>query len=250
MPVSNSFQCPYCLHHTVAEVHKTVRQGTITLLESVHGKTRVSLTSQVCGNAACRKLTLSGWLQVYEDLGANRIKILEQLNFWRLLPDSTAMPQPDYIPQAIRDDYEEACKIRNLSPKASATLSRRCLQGMIRDFWKIRKKNLAQAINALKPEVDGTTWKAIEAVRKVGNIGAHMEKNIDLIVEVEPKEAGLLIGLIERLFREWYVARHERQQSMDALIEMAEGKEKARKGQAAEPQATAEPAEPQAAEPN
>jgi hypothetical protein len=50
------------------------------------------------------------------------------------------MPLPDYIPEQIKDDYYEACSILNLSPKASATLARRCLQGMIRDFWGITKK--------------------------------------------------------------------------------------------------------------
>ncbi|MCB1884663.1 MAG: DUF4145 domain-containing protein [Geminicoccaceae bacterium] len=29
-----------------------------------------------------------------------------------------------------------------MSPKASATLSRRCLQSMIRDFWTISKDTL------------------------------------------------------------------------------------------------------------
>ncbi|MGT2429378.1 hypothetical protein ACU4HD_12705 [Cupriavidus basilensis] len=43
------------------------------------------------------------------------------------------------------------------------------------------------------------TWDSIEAVRKIGNIGARMEKDIDVIVDVEPEEAGLLIGLIESL---------------------------------------------------
>jgi hypothetical protein len=182
-------------------------------------------------NIACRKLSVGVGLYPFKYVSGDKVEYGKELQSWRLLPDSMAKPQPDYIPQQIRDDYYEACKIRDLSAKAAATLARRCLQGMIKDFWGIKKRNLAQAINALKPKVDGTTWQAIEAVRKVGNIGAHMEKNIDLIIDVEPKEAGLLIGLIERLFTEWYVARHERDQSMGALVAMARQKEKARKGE-------------------
>ncbi len=49
-----------------------------------------------------------------------------------------------------------------------------------------------------------------------------------------------LEALIERLFKEWYVAKHERDQSMSALIAMAGQKEKARKGGAGA--AEAEPA--------
>jgi len=61
-------------------------------------------------------------------------------------------------------------------------------------------------------------------------LGDEVSTRINLIVEVEPKEAGLLIGLIERLFKEWYVAKHEREESMTALVAMAGQKEKARKG--------------------
>ena len=55
------------------------------------------------------------------------------------------------------------------------------------------------------------TWDAIDAVRKVGNIGAHIEKDINVIIDVEPREAELLIGLIEMLLKDWYVVREERQ---------------------------------------
>jgi len=39
--------------------------------------------------------------------------------------------------------------------------------------------------------VDPLTWEAIDAVRKLGNIGAHMEKDINVIVDVDPEEAEL-----------------------------------------------------------
>jgi len=44
-------------------------------------------------------------------------------------------------------------------------------------------------------------------VRQIGNTGAHMEADINVIVDVEPDEAQLLIELVELLFVEWYVAR-------------------------------------------
>ncbi len=231
----NSFQCPYCLHYSVVREDQSKKVAAVSLLESASGATRLVVTNWACQNSDCGRLSVHAELFPYtlepnlRGTG-NQVVYGERLHFWRLLPDSLAKPQPEYIPQQIRDDYYEACQIRDLSAKAAATLSRRCLQGMIRDFWGIKKKNLSQAITALKPHVDGTTWKAIEAVRKVGNIGAHMEKDINLIIDVDPKEAGLLIDLIERLLKEWYVARHDREQSMGALLSMAGQKEKARKG--------------------
>ena len=100
---------------------------------------------------------------------------------WVLIPQSDAHVLPDYVPRAIVEDYNEACAIRALSPKASATLARRCLQGMIRDFWGIKKDTLCQEVVALKEKVPPKTWEAIDVVRSMGNIGAHMEKDINVI---------------------------------------------------------------------
>lgn len=143
---------------------------------------------------------------------------------WQLRPSSSAKVLPEYVPRPIIDDYTEACIIRDLSPKASATLSRRCLQGIIRDFWGISKNRLVDEINELKTKIDPATWQAIDAVRNIGNIGAHMEKDINLVIDVEPEEAQLLIGLIEILLKDWYVARHERQAHLAGIVALAESK--------------------------
>lgn len=152
-----------------------------------------------------------------------------------LAPQGSAKPQPDYIPFGIRDDCYEACLIRDLSPKASATLTRRCLQGMIRDFAGISRGRLWDEIVELRKALeDGSvdrsvtpeTVEAIDHVRCVGNIGAHMEKEIDQIVPVDPGEAQALIELVEMLFDEWYGAREKRRARL-ARVEAIAGEKKA-----------------------
>jgi hypothetical protein len=44
-----------------------------------------------------------------------------------------------------------------------------------------------------------------------------MEKDINVIIEIDPGEAQALIDLIELLFQEWYVAREERQLRLSRL---------------------------------
>lgn len=141
-----------------------------------------------------------------------------------LIPNSHAKQFPEYIPEAIRKDYEEAYSIVNLSPKASATLSRRCLQGMIRDFYGITKSRLIDEINALQTIIPATQWKAIDALRSIGNIGAHMEKDIDTIIDVDPDEAEKLLLLIELLIDKWYVARHEEEELLKSITTIANNK--------------------------
>jgi hypothetical protein len=144
-------------------------------------------------------------------------------------PKSIAYKFPDYIPQAIRSDYEEACSIVNLSPKASATLSRRCLQGMIRDFFQVSKANLFEEINAIKDKIPTEQWAVLDGLRRIGNIGAHMERDINLIVDIEPGEAQKLIKLIELLLQQWYIERHNQQELYADIIGIDQAKQQERK---------------------
>jgi hypothetical protein len=82
-------------------------------------------------------------------------------------------------------------------------------------------------IEQVREKLDPGVWDAIEAVRKVGNIGAHMEKDINLMVDVEPREAQLLIGLIETLLRDWYIAREERKARLSQIAELVARKKPA-----------------------
>lgn len=146
-----------------------------------------------------------------------------------IIPSSLAKQFPDYVPQSIRKDYEEACQIVNLSPKASATLSRRCLQGMIRDYWQItNKKSLYDEIEAINDKVDPQVKKVLNGVRQIGNIGAHMEKDINLIVDIDPNEAEKLIKLIEYLIEQWYIKRNETEELLNSIIEINDEKQSVR----------------------
>lgn len=186
----------------------------------------------VCPNPKCEKFTLS--LFMYEAKyttyvgGGGRFEQGDLLKEWNLIPPSSAKVFPEYVPKVIRDDYTEACAIRDLSPKASATLSRRCLQGMIRDFWKVSKSRLVDEIDAIRDKLDTETEAAIDAVWKIGNIGAHMEKDINVIVDVDPKEAQLLIGLIELLVKDWYIAKHNRVERLKEIVAVGEAKKAAK----------------------
>jgi len=213
--------CPYCNrpctvgNHDVSDIH-----GSKTAISDEYGYYITNTRVIVCPNTECRQQTISLTITRVDQYG-NPGDILFH---WELLPESEAKPFPEYIPLQIRNDYTEACLIKSKSPKASATLSRRCLQGIIRDFWKITKARLVDEINELEGKIDPITWDAINSVRHVGNIGAHMEKDVNLIVDVDEDEAGLLIWLIETLLTDWYIQRYERQQRMSSVVQLAEKK--------------------------
>jgi len=232
-----SWVCPHCGRAaTIGDEDIRVYNSALDI-KNTDGYRILTSVFIVCPNPECRRFTLTAELKEVETVfrpdgaGVPNYNKLEVLRRWDLIPESKAKSFPNYIPKPILDDYNEACLIRDLSPKASATLSRRCLQGIIRDFWrgKIRPGRLAKEIEQLEDKVDNDTWKAIDGVRSVGNIGAHMEEDINVIVDVEPHEAQLLVELIEILLKDWYVAREQKRLHLEAIRKLSAEKESARK---------------------
>lgn len=226
--MTNSFLCPYCgitmpvtTDTSVTRYPSFACTNDRSLIESRASNTYtnscVALTFNKCPACGQFSLSIKGMGHFVEDVDM------------QIRPHSLAKQYPAYIPLAIRNDYEEACAIVNLSPKASATLSRRCLQGMIRDFWNINESNLAKAIEKLQNKIPSTQWQVIDGIRRIGNIGAHMEKDINLIVDIEPDEAQKLIKLIEHLLEHWYIDKYETQQLYSDIIGIDELKQSERK---------------------
>jgi hypothetical protein len=238
-----NWTCPHCNRpQTQGKADSQSGHHHFYLDSLAEGSIGLSYFAQRCVNPDCKHLTLH--VSVGEDevtrtpAGTqHRLSTLGQ-RLWTgyLLPRGSAKPQPSYIPRAIIEDYIEACLIRDLSPKASATLARRCLQGIIRDFAKISKSRLVDEIAELRrmvsdagapPGVTPESVEAIDHVRGIGNIGAHMAKDVDVIVAIDPDEAQLLIELIETLFDEWYVARNSRQERLSKIAQLSAEKKRA-----------------------
>ena len=235
---SFSWTCPYCNRMTTI-TDSNITQSEHPFLQAFQDDCFVLVTNVIiCPNRECQEYTITAVLQegfkgtytIHNVSGIYPISGEDPILSWNIKPQSYAKQFPNYIPKAIIVYYEEACLIKNLSPKASATLARRCLQGIIRDFWKVNERNLFEEINAIQGTVDPQTWQAIDAVRSIGNIGAHMEKDINLIVDVEPKEAEALIRLIEIVIEDWYIAKHEREKALANVIGIGNQKSKEQKG--------------------
>lgn len=167
-----------------------------------------------CNNQNCQKVSITSFCDDKQ---------------FDIEPEFTCKKYPTYIPEQIRNDYEEAVSIIDKSPKASATLFRRCLQGMIHDYWDIKEKNLNAEITSLKDKVPTSQWNAIDGLRNLGNIGAHMEKDINLIIDIDPQEAVKLQKLVELLIEKWYIARHDEQEIYKAIVDCSNEKEGQRK---------------------
>ena len=101
---------------------------------------------------------------------------------------------------------------------------------MVRDFWEIRKNTLFDEVSELKNHIPPDLWMAIDGLRQLGNVGAHMEKDTSLIIDIDPDEAIQLIKLIELLIKEWYINREDRRILFEEIVQVSEEKQVQRKG--------------------
>src|SRR5438105_570511 len=77
---------------------------------------------------------------------------------------------PD-VPNKYAEDYNEACLVLADSPKASAALSRRCLQLLLRDESKVKPQDLYSEIQEIldRDNLPSHIAESIDAVRNIGN---------------------------------------------------------------------------------
>ncbi|MGH9708109.1 MAG: DUF4145 domain-containing protein [Candidatus Acidiferrales bacterium] len=81
--------------------------------------------------------------------------------------------------------------MRPLSGKASAALSRRCLQSLLREVAGTKSKDLSDQIEDVLDTLPAFLREQIDAVRIIGNFAAHPQKSKTTgeIIDVEPGEA-------------------------------------------------------------
>ncbi len=128
---------------------------------------------------------------------------------------------PNVIPTKIAQDYTEACVVLADSPKASAALSRRCLQIILREHAKVKHQDLSKEIDDVLASKQLPEYLAgdIDAVRHIGNFAAHPIKSTSSgeIVDVEPGEAEWQLDVLEGLFDFYFIGPAESKKKRDAL---------------------------------
>lgn len=142
----------------------------------------------------------------------------------RLLGYPKRLSRPDpppEVPAQFAADYKEAAAVVALSPKASAALSRRCLQHLLRDKAGVKKADLAKEIEEVitSKSLPSHLTDAIDAVRNIGNFAAHPIKSTASgeVVDVEPGEAEWTLDVLDGLFDFYFVQPALLQKRRDAL---------------------------------
>jgi hypothetical protein len=204
-------KCPHCL----IQFHDQV--NTIQLGED--STSEWNLNQRLC--AKCGKFIFS-LKERYERYVVGNANWYHKSREFYCYPRAVSRsPLSGDVPEQFAADYREACLTLSDSPKASAALSRRCLQHILREAAKVKHGNLADEIQSV---IDSKTLpthlvESLDAVRNIGNFAAHAikSKSSGEVLDVEPGEAEWNLDVLESLFDFYFVQPAEIKRKRDAL---------------------------------
>lgn len=134
------------------------------------------------------------------------IKIEGKVHHRLVHPFNVVRTAPPEVPRDIREDFQEAAAVLSVSEKASAALSRRCLQNLLNEKG-ITGKNLSDQIDVVLSKLPTDLAENVDYIRVVGNFAAHPMKSQSMgtVVDVESGEASWNLDVLEDLFDFFYV---------------------------------------------
>ena len=194
-------QCPRCNLSFITD-----EENDVFLDEDAHG-IGWWILSDFC--PGCKLLAV--WLATGPDKGTHGHPDLSstKVEVQVLFPRAINRPAPPEVPTEFVEGYREACLILTDSPKASAALSRRCMQTILRERTEVPHKDLYGEIRWVIENTDlpSELAKILDIPRRVGNIGTHPMKSFETgaIADVEPWEAGWCLEVIESLYDHYFV---------------------------------------------
>jgi len=129
---------------------------------------------------------------------------------------------PDEVDDvAVVNYYNESCLVLEDSPKASAALSRRSLQHILREKLNVKKSSLnAEIQEVIDSELlPSDLANNLDAIRNTGNFAAHPTKSTSTgeIVEVELGEAEWNLEVLEDLIEYTFVRPARSQAKRESL---------------------------------
>ncbi len=129
-------------------------------------------------------------------------------------------PVPAEVPDEFKRDYHEACLVLADSPNASAALSRRCLQFILKEKLGAPGDNLHKEIcwAIASGGLPSSIVDLLDVPRKIGNRAAHPTlSDAGMIVDVEQWEAEWCLEVIEALYDQIFVLPARNSERLERL---------------------------------
>lgn len=127
------------------------------------------------------------------------------------------------VPEKYRKLFKESEQVNNVSPRASATLSRFLLQMLLHEELNIQEANLVTEIQKLEEEtnIPSNLVAMLQVFRRIANFGAHPKKSTNSaeITDIEKGESDVMLQLILELFDYVFVKPKKKQTFLQDIKE-------------------------------
>ena len=209
--------CPYCS----VNIHEDWQRGEITTSNTSQ---RIMLKFMSC--PSCKNIILELLIKSPDPLeGKPNYRYVAAPRF------PSVLAAANEVPDRLREDYREAYAVLSTSAKASAALSRRILQTVLKEQG-YSSDNLATQIENVLEEQDSrkalpsAVHTTVDAIRNFGNFSAHpiTDKTSLQVIDVEPEEAEWCLDIIRDLFDHYYVKpalANKKKAELDAKLQAA-----------------------------
>lgn len=215
---NNTGKCPHCnLSVRFEFVNIDSIRGNFRNIDRFQIQTHsgIEMSFLAVGCPACGRVVLVASHRTANDLKTEDIDS-------QLWPDTVARSVPTEVESesaVLAEDFREAVAVFPKSKKASAALSRRCLQYILREKAGTKSANLSIQIDEVLDTLPTPLAENLDSIRQVGNFAAHPMKYTSSgeIVEVEEGEAEWLLDVLEDLFDYYYVSPAKAAKRREAL---------------------------------
>lgn len=203
-------KCPHCLQNFAVDrdamrvTYVDVLPESPRLLPALIHEYWTVLQAR-CPEPKCSKIVI--WCEVdKQTMDENRERTTET-TIRNVYPNKCSRPVPSVVPSDLAADFVGACEVLSINEKASAALSRRCLELLLTKYCRIEGKRLENKVDkAITDELfSSNLGEYLHMLREMGNFSLHPIEVSGEIVDVEPQEAELCIQIIEELFDEVFV---------------------------------------------
>ena len=195
-------KCPYCFTSINLNTKKTVFRDELCIFDDDYEDTGYALKYGFCPECNRPIVLLAEGKYCNAMSGDYIAEEGENIILYPKFPSVTQLS--NFIPQKYVALYQEAEQVNNISPRASATLSRYLLQMILHEELNIKKRNLEEEITELESQshIPSTLVTFLQGMRRVANFAAHPKKSTNSaeIVEIEEGESAVMLELINELF--------------------------------------------------
>lgn len=195
-------RCPYCSIEMHPVATGPMGHGTRMFYNDKDGGHH-AVEASAC--PTCESVFLTHADHQFKDGPEPGIATTQETNLFVMLPRSSSRPPLSAdVPEPYSGLYREAALILQDSPRASAALSRRCLQHLLREELHAPRSDLYHEIEWVLANggLPGYATESLHELREIGNMAAHPNKSTATgeYMEVEPNEAEWTLDTLDALF--------------------------------------------------